>query len=88
MKNTIIIAAMMIFGLALIGCKDNPFGSERSVRDNASGVTLKCVNGYVFAVYDGYESGGLSQFWEIGEDGLPRPQLCPPSTDTKKFIWE
>lgn len=88
MKNTIILAAMLVIGLALTGCKDNPFGSERSVRDNASGVTLKCVSGYVFAVYDGYKSGGLSQFWEIGEDGLPRPQLCPPSTDTKKFIWE
>ena len=72
MKNTIILAAMLVIGLALTGCKDNPFGSERSVRDNASGVTLKCVSRYVFAVYD----------------GLPRPQLCPPSTDTKKFIWE
>ena len=88
MKNAINLAATLVIGLALTGCKDNPFGSERSVRDNASGVTLKCVNGYVFAVYDGYESGGLSQFWEIGEDGLPRPQLCPPSTDTKKFIRE
>ena len=88
MKNTIIIAAMMIFGLALTGCKDNPFSSERSVHDNAADITLKCVNGYVFAVYDKPYGGGITQVWELGEDGLPRPQLCPPSTDTKKFIRE
>ena len=83
MKNTIIIASMMIFGLALTGCNDNPFSSERSVHDNAAGITLKCVNGCVFAVYSEYNSGGLTQVGKIGEDGLPRPQLCPPSTDTK-----
>lgn len=88
MKNTIILAAMLVIGMSLTGCKDNPFGSERSVRDNAKGITLKCVNGYVFAIYDNYYQGGITQVWEMGEDGLPRPQLCPPSTDTKKFIWE
>ena len=88
MKNTIILAAMMIFGLALTGCKDNPFSSERSVHDNAVDITLTCVNGYVFAVYDKPYGGGITQVWELGEDGLPRPQLCPTSPDTKKFIWE
>ena len=90
MKNAIIIAAMLVIGLSLTGCEewDRPFESERSVHDNARHITLSCVNGYVFAVYSGYKSGGITQFWEIGEDGLPRPQLCLPSTDTKKFIRE
>lgn len=90
MKNTIILAAMLVIGLSLTGCeeKDRPFESERSVQDNANHIMLKCVNGYVFAIYDNYYQGGITQFWEIGEDGLPKPQLCPPSTDTKKFIWE
>lgn len=88
MKNAIILAAMFVIGLVLTGCKDNPFSSERSVHDNAADITLKCVNGCVFAVYDKPYGGGITQVWEIGEDGLPRPQLCPSSTDTKKFIRE
>lgn len=90
MKNAIILAAMLVIGLSLTGCEewDRPFESERSVHDNARHITLRCVNGYTLAVYENLEAGGITQFWEIGEDGLPRPQLCPPSTDMKKFIWE
>lgn len=90
MRTAIIVAVMTAFGLAFTGCDegDNPFESKRSVRDNALSITLNCVNGYVFAVYDFLEAGGLTQVWELGEDGLPKPQLCPPSTDSKKLIWE
>lgn len=88
MRKILIFVSLMICGLMLTGCKDNPFGSERKVKNAAGDIELRCVNKYVFAVYDGYNGGGLTQVWEIGKDGLPKPQLCPPSSDMKKFIWE
>ena len=87
MKNAIILAAMLVIGLSLTGCEENT-GEEISVGNYTRGIYLSCVNEYVFAVYSGYNSGGITQVWEIGKDGLPRPQLCPPSTDAKKFIRE
>ena len=89
MKTTIrpLLVFLFIIPLFFTGCKENT-GEEISVGNYTRGIYLSCVNGYVFAVYSGYNSGGITQVWEIGEDGLPRPQLCPPSTDMKKFIWE
>lgn len=46
------------------------------VQNRQLGVYLTCVNGYVFAVFDQIQQGGLTQFWEVTPDGGARPLLC------------
>lgn len=65
----------------LIGC--DSFSTHREVKSMAGSIRLYCVNGYVFA-YSPIE-GGISQFWEIGQNGEPVPLMC---NSTKGEIYE
>ena len=82
MRKISFFVSLIICGLMLTGCEDNPFGNERKVKNTARDIELRCVNGYVFAIYNNSYQGGITQVWEIGKDGLPKPQLCP-SASTK-----
>lgn len=50
----------------LTGC-DSIFSTHRDIKSMAGPIKLYCVNGYVFAY--SHIDGGLSQFWEIGQNG-------------------
>lgn len=46
------------------------------VQNRQLGVSLTCVNGYVFAIFERSQKGGITQFWEVTPDGGARPLLC------------
>lgn len=65
----------------ITGC--DTFSAHRDVKSMAGPIKLYCVNGYVFAY--SHIDGGLSQFWEIGQNGEPVPLMC---NSTKGEIYE
>ena len=66
----------------LTGC-DSISSTHRDVNNMAGSISLYCVNGYVFAYSP--MKGGISQFWEIGQNGEPVPLMC---NSTKGGIYE
>lgn len=74
MKKTICI---LFFCSLLFACTPDDGKVPRYEVHNAlSGVSLTCVNGYVFAVFERSQKGGITQFWEVTPDGGARPLLC------------
>lgn len=70
--------AMIVLGL-LFSCK--PVRHEAPVevpfRTGPGVLHARCVDGYVFVVWESYHAGGITQVFENGPDGL-RARVCPP----------
>jgi len=49
-----------------------------------------CLEGYLFAIYKGYDKGGITQIFEYGTDryGIrpPQPMKCKTKPDIKKAV--
>lgn len=71
----------LIATLCLIGCSETPEEKSERVRqeqnkDATFRVNFRCVDGYLFVQKEGYREYSISQFWEIGPNGQPRPRVC------------
>lgn len=74
MKKTICI--LFLCSLLFACTPEERQAPHYEVQNRPLGVRLTCVNGYVFAVFDQIQRGGITQFWEVTPDGGARPLLC------------
>lgn len=75
------IIAMIALGL-LFSCTperpEEPVSVPFAVKPGK--LHARCVDGYVFVVWQSGFAGGITQVFENGPDGL-RAQVCPPVKD-------
>lgn len=70
------IACLLLLCASLSACTPEEEAPHYEVQNRPLGVSLTCINGYVFAVFDQIQQGGITQFWEVTPDGGARPLLC------------
>ena len=74
-----VIFVLVVLGL-LSGCEH----LEKNVRERDAAIPLPfggrmhrmCIDGYEFLATDVYHGVTLTQFWEVGSNGQPRPRVC------------
>ena len=74
-KRKCAILLMVATMMTLAGCKHDDIEYSGAHPVERGDVCMKCIEGNMFAIFIGYEKGGITQVWENGPNG-PRPIEC------------
>ena len=75
MKYVIAMIALGLLFSCKPACHEGPV--EVPFRAGPGVLHARCVDGYVFVVWESYHAGGITQVFENGPDGL-HARVCPP----------
>lgn len=78
MKTVITIMAFAASIFILAACKyEGPVWPAKFYSTARGEVYMTCIEGHMFAIFEGSKGGGITQVWDDGPNGA-RPMQCTP----------